>query len=87
LKLYLDELGKRYDHLLLDTPAILATSDAIPLASLSNGSCLVIKQGVTSIENTKRALDDIAHLHILGVILNQVIVKTPKLFLKYIPQE
>ncbi len=87
LKECLDTLSQRYDHLLLDIPAVLATSDAIPLASLSNGSCLVVKQGVTSIENTKRALDDIAHLHVLGVILNQMVIKTPKLLLRYIPQE
>ncbi|MCA9925602.1 MAG: hypothetical protein KC421_24695, partial [Anaerolineales bacterium] len=72
---------------LLDIPALLATSDAIPLASLSSGSCLVIKQGVTSIENVRLALDDIAHLNMLGVILNQAVIKTPKLFLRFIPQE
>ena len=87
LKLYIEELGRRFDHLLLDVPAVLATSDAIPLASLSSNSCLVVKQGVTSIENTKRALDDLAHLQVLGVILNQVVVKTPRLLLRYIPQE
>ena len=87
LKGVLAELCGRVDHLLLDIPAILATSDAIPLASLSKGSCVVIKQGITSIENSKRALDAIAHLNVLGVILNQITVKTPKLFLRYIPQE
>lgn len=87
LKQTLDQLSRQFDHLLLDIPAILATSDAIPLASLGDGACLVIKQGVTTIENSKRALDDIAHLNILGVILNQFTVKTPKLLLRYIPQE
>ena len=87
LKQTLDQLSRQFDHLLLDVPAILATSDAIPLASLGDAACLVIKQGVTTIENSKRALDDIAHLNLLGVILNQFTVKTPQLLLRYIPQE
>ena len=80
-------LKERFDCLLLDIPAILAVSDAVPLAALSDTVCLVIKQGVTTIESSKRALDEIAHLPIAGVILNQVAIKTPQLLLRYIPQE
>ncbi|MCA9918371.1 MAG: CpsD/CapB family tyrosine-protein kinase [Anaerolineales bacterium] len=80
------ELGKKFDHLLLDVPAILATSDAIALATLSEACVVVIHQGVTPIGDVKRALDDVEHIKMLGVIMNQVSIKTPKLFLKMIPQ-
>jgi len=35
----------------------------------------------------KRALDDIKHLNILGVMLNQTTLKTPRWMLNLIPQE
>ena len=87
LKELINNLSKRYDYLLLDVPAILTTSDAISLASLADGCCLVIRQGVTSVEKVNLALDDIDHLNILGAIMNQVKVKTPSLLLKFIPQD
>lgn len=86
LKALIEELQERYDYVLIDAPATLSTSDAIPLASLSTACCLVVRQGVTHIDHVKMALDDIAHLKILGVILNQVTLKTPAFILRMIPQ-
>lgn len=87
LKAAIDALGQRFDHLILDIPAVLATSDAIALASLGNGCCVVIRQGVTSANDVKRALDDVKHLRMLGVVLNQASVQTPRWLLNLIPQE
>ena len=87
LKKLIDFLSDRYDHVLLDVPAVLATSDAIALASLAKHSCLIVRQGVTSVENVKLALDDIDHMEMMGVIMNQVKVYTPSFILKFIPQE
>ncbi len=86
LKEIIDELSTRYDHLILDIPAIHTTSDAIPLASLGLASCIVVRQGVTSIEDVRTALDEVDHLPILGVIMNQTIIKTPATIVKLIPQ-
>ena len=47
---------------------------------------MVIKHGVTSIENVRLALDDVNHLRILGVLMNQVNLQTPSLLLRFIPQ-
>ncbi|MEZ4714207.1 MAG: hypothetical protein R3A44_43900 [Caldilineaceae bacterium] len=87
LKSLLDELDERFDHLILDIPAILATSDAIPLASLGTCCCMVIRQGVGAKTNTARALDEINHLPMLGVVMNRVRLSTPRWLLKWIPQE
>lgn len=73
---YLDE---RFDHLILDVPAILSTSDAVPLASLGEACLLVIQQGATSIEDVRNALAEIDHLPMLGVVFNQVSYDTPAL--------
>jgi hypothetical protein len=36
--------------------------------------------------DVKLALDDIDHLNMLGVLLNKVNIRTPRLFLRMIPQ-
>ncbi len=78
LKRAIDYLGRQYDHLILDIPAVLATSDAVHLANLGTTCCLVILHGVTFIEDTRRALDEIEHLPVMGTALNQVYYKTPR---------
>jgi Mrp family chromosome partitioning ATPase len=81
------QLSARFDHVLLDIPAIRATSDAIPLAALGKACCLVVRQGVTPAQEIRLALDDIEHLPMLGAVLNQVRVATPAWLLKLVPQE
>ncbi len=82
----LEQLDEKFDHIILDIPAILATHDAIPLASLGTAASLIVRQGITSVEDARLALDDVDHLFILGVVMNQVELKTPNALLKYIPQ-
>ncbi|MCP4427750.1 MAG: CpsD/CapB family tyrosine-protein kinase [Chloroflexi bacterium] len=86
LKETINQLGEQFDYLILDIPAVLAANDAIPLASLGDAACLVALQGVTSVGDVRLALDDIDHLPILGVVMNQVHLATPSILLKYIPQ-
>jgi len=83
----IEELSKEFDHLVLDVPAVRATTDAVPLASLGEACCLVIRQGVTTVEDVRLTLDEIDHLPILGVILNRVRLKTPRAILKFIPTD
>jgi Mrp family chromosome partitioning ATPase len=82
----LGQLAERYDHLLLDIPAILTTSDAIPLASLADGCCPVVRQGVSTSSMVGQALKELEHLAMLGVIMNRVAHRTPEWLLRWIPQ-
>lgn len=82
----IQQLSTQYDHVLLDIPAIRTTSDAIPLASLGDACTLVVHQGITNIGDVRMALDDIAHVPMLGVIMNHVQLKTPSFIMKFIPQ-
>ncbi len=82
----IEQLSEKYDHILLDIPAVLASSDSIPLASLGTAACLVVRQGVTSVEDVRSALDDVDHLSVAGVVMNQVNLKTPSFLLRLIPQ-
>lgn len=87
LRTVIEQLAPRFDHLILDLPALQLTSDAITLAGLGNAACLVIRQGVTPTAAVKRALDDVSQLHMLGVVFNRVRVQTPRAILGLIPQE
>lgn len=87
LQAVITELGKHFDHLILDVPALLTTSDAIPLASLGNACCVVVHQGVSTRATVKHATAEIDHLPLLGVVMNHVQVATPAWLLKWIPQE
>ncbi|MBK9034556.1 MAG: polysaccharide biosynthesis tyrosine autokinase [Myxococcales bacterium] len=73
-KQVLAELETRFDRILLDSPPVLAVTDAVVLARLSSGVMLVAQAG-------KTLLDDVAHsarqfrdidAPILGVILNDM---------------
>jgi Mrp family chromosome partitioning ATPase len=83
----MNALLDRFDHVVLDVPAVLTTSDAIPLASFGDSVCMVVRHGVTSSSSVQLALDTVKHLPMLGVILNQVSIKTPRWIRALIPQE
>ncbi len=86
LKETIEQLSHQFNYLIFDIPAVLTANDAIPLASLSDAVCLVVRQGVTSVGDARQALDDIDHLPVLGVVMNQIHLATPSLLLQYIPQ-
>jgi Mrp family chromosome partitioning ATPase len=77
LKEILYQLNEQYEYLILDIPAILATNDASPLATLGDACCMVVQQGVTPVEKVRQALDEIDQLQVLGVILNKMQTSTP----------
>lgn len=87
LRSTIDELASRFDHLILDIPAVLATSDAIALASLGDATALVVRHGLTPTQSVQLALDDIKHLKMLGVILTKAKFHTPRFILDLVPQE
>ncbi len=84
LKETIQELAARYNHLVLDIPSVLASPDAIPLASLGDACCLVIHQGVTSATDVKTALTDLDHLPQLGVVMNKFHLNAPPLIQRFI---
>ncbi len=77
LKAVLHQLCRNFKYVILDVPAIQATSDAIALAGLAEECCLVVHQGVTPGTTVREALDEIRHLKVMGVIMNRVRVHMP----------
>lgn len=86
IKALILEIASQFDHVVLDIPALLASSDAIALASHADAGCLVVRQGVTPITLIKQALDEIKHIPMLGVVMNQMQFHTPRWLHNIIPQ-
>jgi Mrp family chromosome partitioning ATPase len=87
LKALIAELSGRFDYLVLDVPPVLQTSDAVVLAALAEGCCVVVRYGHTAIDQVQRALDDVHQLPILGVVINRSRVRTPRWLRAFITNE
>ena len=83
----LEDLEERFDFLIMDIPAILSTSEAVPLATMADANCLVIHQGATASSSVRLALDEVRHLNLLGIVMNQVETYTPSTLLNILPIE
>lgn len=68
----LDSLGNHYDTVLFDTPPLLASPDAVALASAADGLVLIVVPGLTSLDDVSAAFDAArtVRARVLGVLLN-----------------
>lgn len=74
----LTDLAARFDHVLLDLPAVLTTSDALALAVHCHGSLLVVQQGATRVTDVKHVLRELSGTPLLGVIMNRATTPIPE---------
>ncbi|AEG15650.1 capsular exopolysaccharide family [Desulfofundulus kuznetsovii DSM 6115] len=67
-------LLERFDYLIIDSPPVLAVTDAALLAAQVDGVILVIRAATTRVEIAQEARDQLlkANARIIGVVLNQV---------------
>ncbi len=72
MKKLVEELRKRYDYIIIDTPPVLLISDALALASVTDGAAVVCRYQVSYVSDIARAIDQLkfAKANILGVIVN-----------------
>lgn len=77
MKTFIEELKYQYDIILLDTPPVIAVTDAQLLAAVADGVLLVASSGEVEKEAICRAKDLLEHVNanILGVVLNKVEIK------------
>lgn len=70
----LDSLRKQFDIILIDTPPVLAVTDAQLLASQSDGAVLVINSGKVKKDIALKAKQNLDRVNarLLGVVLNNV---------------
>lgn len=70
----LEELSRRYDYVLIDTPPIMPVTDAAVMASKVDGVIMLLESGAVAPQVAKEAKNrlDQAGAHILGAVLNKV---------------
>jgi len=70
----LEELKTRYDKILIDSPPVMAVTDSLLLAGMSDGVVLIIKTGLTARQMVKNALEQIESVKakVLGAVLNAI---------------
>ena len=68
----LEELGKRYDRIILDSPPVQIVTDAVVLSRQTDGVMLVVRAGKTLRDDIRRAERSIRNVggRIIGVIVN-----------------
>jgi capsular exopolysaccharide synthesis family protein len=85
MKLFIDSLRNEYDYIIIDTPPVLAVTDAQVISKYSDGCLLVISSGESEGEvvvKGKEALERV-NSKILGVVLNKIKVKSKEYYRKY----
>ena len=64
-------LRSRYSYVVLDLPAISVSATALSFASAAEATLLVARQRTSRIDHVERAVYDLRHTHLLGVIVNE----------------
>ncbi|MFY9691975.1 MAG: polysaccharide biosynthesis tyrosine autokinase, partial [Candidatus Acidiferrales bacterium] len=79
------ELRRRYKFIVIDSPPIMAATDAVILSALTDGVLLVVRSGQTPKEAFTRARDLLAAVkcRLLGVVLNAVDSNAPDYYYAY----
>ncbi|MGH7664856.1 MAG: GumC family protein [Gemmatimonadaceae bacterium] len=70
----LQDARQNYDIVLLDSPPLLAVTDAAVLATMVDGAILVVRMQSTAREAVRRALSQLKAVHsrVLGALMNDV---------------
>lgn len=73
----IDAMCQTHDMVILDVPAILANSDALPLIELAEGVIFVVRAGATPMPRVRRAIAQVGQERLRGVVLNGVTSAAP----------
>jgi non-specific protein-tyrosine kinase len=71
-------LASRFQHVVLDVPAILTGSDGLAMMRLVDAYVLVVKHGVTTLQQVQTATAQLESVPQLGSVLNQARIRTPR---------
>ena len=79
------ELRRHYKFIVIDTPPVMAATDAVILSALTDGVLLVVRSGQTPKEAFTRTRDLLSAVRcrLLGVVLNAVDSSAPDYYYSY----
>jgi receptor protein-tyrosine kinase len=76
-----EELPRCFTWAIFDTPPLLFSADANLLATLADGTVLVVKIGSTTFDNVTRAMQSLCENNVLGIVANGA--RASELYSKY----
>ena len=81
----IEEMSKKYDYILVDTPPVILVSDAAIVANLLDGVLLLVRQGKSKKDELKRAIAnlELAGITPMGIVLNGVELREGKDYTYY----
>jgi protein-tyrosine kinase len=80
-KALFEELPRCFNWAIFDTPPLLFSADANLLATLADGTVLVVKIGSTTFDNVTRAIQSLCENNVLGIVANGA--RASELYSKY----
>lgn len=78
LGLLIDDLAQRFDYVILEVPPVLAGSEALAILRHAAAHLMVIRHGVTTVQQVQSAANEIRDVPSLGVVINQFRSRIPK---------
>jgi protein-tyrosine kinase len=76
-----EEMPRIFNWAIFDTPPLLFSADANLLATLADGTILVVKIGSTTFDNVTRAMQSLCENNVLGIVANGA--RASELYSKY----
>ena len=76
-----EDLPSCFTWAIFDTPPLLFSADANLLATLADGTVLVVKIGSTTFDNVTRAMQSLCENNVLGIVANGA--RASELYSKY----
>lgn len=70
VKNMIGQLNRVFNWVILDTPPLLFAADANLLSTLSDGTILVVRLGVTTVDSITRAMQSLCENNVLGIVVN-----------------
>ncbi len=71
---FLNDMEGKYGHVVIDTPPVLAATDAALVAAHTDGLLLVLRSGSTEQRASERSVEQLRRVgvRLLGAVLNEV---------------
>jgi capsular exopolysaccharide synthesis family protein len=75
----IEEFERRYDQIVIDSPPVLAVTDAAILSVHTDGAVLVLRSGETEQRAAERSVDQLRRVgvRVFGAVLNEVSAASP----------
>jgi len=80
MKELIDELSKRYDYILVDTPPVSIVSDACEIANVTDGVLFLVRQNATEKDAVFRGVKqlELSNSRLLGFVMNGIVEESGK---------